>query len=41
MKIPTLISIGAQLDGKIEYTPVAKVASCSPHGHMIGLLEKI
>ena len=42
MKIPTLISMGAQLDGKIEYTPVAKVASLrSPHGHMIGLLEKI
>jgi len=42
MKIPTLISMGAHLDGKIEYTPIGKVASLrSPHGHMIGLLEKI
>ena len=40
-KVPILLSMGGQLDGKIEYTPVGKVASLrSPHGQMLGLFEK-
>ena len=41
MTIPTLIQMGASLDGKIEYSHHGKVAALrSPDGTMIGLYEE-
>jgi hypothetical protein len=38
--VPRLLSMGATLDGRIEYTPTAKVASLrGPCGHMLTLVE--